>query len=86
MEKDSSDTDPVQSARDTVFAMENRTEKVADNHVDRLAGEAVAIDEYTVLTDVTIACDSCGQHHEFGAFLDNGGCNCCKESVLHKAG
>lgn len=76
VEKDSTPKDPIKSARDTVYAMENRTGKVAQNHLQRLADGEIAIADYDIFTEVTVSCSACGRHHEFGELLANGGCDC----------
>lgn len=71
--------DPIESARNTIFAMENRTEKLVENHVSRLGerpDEPFEIDGFDVFVDVTVACHSCGRHYDIGDLLESGGCNC----------
>lgn len=76
VQKERERKDPVQSARDTIFAMESRTEKVVDNHLARLQDGDFDLDGYDIFVDVTVACESCGRHHDVGALLDAGGCDC----------
>ncbi|WP_435102838.1 rod-determining factor RdfA [Halarchaeum sp. P4] len=75
-EKDPEPADRVASTQSTVGSLEARTEKIAANNLDRLAGEEVSLDGFDVIVTTHVTCDECGRRHEFGELLDAGGCEC----------
>jgi len=79
-EKDPEPADRVASTQNTVGSLEARTEKIAANNLERLAGEEVALDGFDVIVTTHVTCDACGRRHEFGELLANGGCQCQVEA------
>ncbi|MFB6078401.1 MAG: rod-determining factor RdfA [Halarchaeum sp.] len=80
-EKNPEPADRVASTQNTVGSLEARTEKIAANNLDRLAGDEVDIDGFDVIVTTHVTCDACGRRHEFGDLLDEGGCECQREEV-----
>jgi hypothetical protein len=63
--------------RDRIRALQNRTEVVTADALDRLAtADSLALEGFDVLVDVTVLCRECGAQHEVGSLLDAGGCSC----------
>lgn len=76
-EDEDDDADPVEDARATVFALQNRTVTVTDEIVQRLrANGDVDVGEFDVFVDVSVTCNDCGQHVGVGTLLDRGHCDC----------
>jgi hypothetical protein len=62
---------------DTVFALRNRTEAVTQNSLERLrATDAIALDEFDVLVDVSVTCAACGRVYDVDTLLADEGCPC----------
>lgn len=74
------DPDPEErreTSKQRIFALENRTEKVTADALEQLRnGDAIALEEFTVLVDTSITCMECGRQHEIDDLLANGGCRC----------
>ncbi|GGM61255.1 hypothetical protein J2752_001381 [Halarchaeum rubridurum] len=81
VEKNPEPADRVASTRNTVGSLETRTEKIAANNLERLAGEEVALDGFDVIVTTHVTCDECGRRHEFGDLLEAGGCDCRLDSA-----
>lgn len=83
--KSSTETDPAerrQRVADTVFALRNRTEAVTRGSLESLQNtDAVALEGFDVLVDVSVTCDSCGRVYDIGTLLDGGGCVCQGEGL-----
>lgn len=75
-EKNPEPADRIASTRNTVGSLEARTEKIAANNLDRLAGEEIDLDGFDVIVTTHVTCDECGRRHEFGDLLASGGCQC----------
>jgi len=76
-EDERDDEDRIESAVDTVFALQNRTAAVTDGTLSQLRdAEVMALGEFDVFVDVNVTCNECGRHHEVGALLERGGCDC----------
>lgn len=68
--------------RETIQRLESRLEAVTDNTVSRLdAAETLSIGEFSVLVDVQVFCDDCGQQYEISNLLAEGGCQCRPQTV-----
>jgi hypothetical protein len=66
-----------ESDRERVRALQRRTEVVTSDALERLRdADALAIDDFDVLVDVTVLCADCGRQHDVGSLLDDGGCPC----------
>lgn len=83
--KTPTDPDPAerrQRVADTVFALQNRTEAVTRGSLESLQNtDAVALEGFDVLVDVSVTCDSCGRVYDIGKLLDGGGCVCQHEGT-----
>jgi hypothetical protein len=75
-EKNPEPADRVASTQNTVGSLEARTEKIAANNLERLAGEEIELNGFDVIVTTHVTCDACGRRHEFGDLLTNGGCGC----------
>ena len=77
---DSSARERLEADRETIQRLQSRLEAVTENTVDRLAGkELVDIGSFTVLVDVQVFCEDCGEQYDVGELLDEGGCGCPPE-------
>ncbi|WP_435365546.1 rod-determining factor RdfA [Haloarchaeobius sp. DYHT-AS-18] len=70
------DGDPTDRAKDTLFALQSRTEAVTESTVDSLANSTLALDDFDVLVSVSVTCGECGRSYQVGDLLDRGGCTC----------
>ena len=71
------DEDRIESAEDTVFALQNRTAAVTDGTLAQLRdADAVALGEFDVFVDVNVTCRECGRNLDVATLLDRGGCEC----------
>ena len=71
------DEERIENAHDTLRALQNRTAAVTDDTVERLDRTgALSVGEYSVLVEVTVVCEDCGNHYTLGGLLDQGGCDC----------
>ncbi|WP_267643683.1 rod-determining factor RdfA [Haloarchaeobius amylolyticus] len=68
--------DPTDRAKDTLFALQSRTEAVTESTVDSLANSSLALDDFDVLVSVSVTCAACGRSYDVGELLDRGGCTC----------
>lgn len=69
--------DPTAAALEQIRALQNRTVRVTEDRVDRLRrGGHLEGGAYSVIVDLTVTCERCGDHHEVGALLESGGCAC----------
>ncbi|WP_135536945.1 MULTISPECIES: rod-determining factor RdfA [Halostella] len=76
-EQNRDDEERIESATNTVFALQNRTAAVTDGTLSQLRdAEVLALDEFDVFVDVNVTCEACGRHHEVGALIERGGCEC----------
>ena len=77
---DGSDRDRLEADRETVQRLQSRLEAVTENTVGRLASkELLEIGSFTVLVDVQVFCEDCGEQYDIGELLDEGGCRCPPE-------
>lgn len=73
----------VENARDTIRALQNRTAAVSEDTVDRLSrSDALSIGEFSVLVEVTVACEDCNSHYTIGEFLERGHCDCAESDPV----
>jgi hypothetical protein len=76
-EQNRDDDDRIDSATNTVFALQNRTAAVTDGTLSQLRdADVLALDEFDVFVDVNVTCEECGRHHEVGTLIERGGCEC----------
>ncbi|MCT9098423.1 rod-determining factor RdfA [Haloarchaeobius sp. HME9146] len=70
------DGDQTDRAKDTLFALQSRTEAVTESTVSSLASSSLALDDFDVLVSVSVTCGECGRSYQVGDLLDRGGCTC----------
>jgi hypothetical protein len=69
-----------EAAADTVAALGSRTEAVTRGALERLReDDAISLDGFDVLIDVSVTCDSCGRVTPVRRLLVDGGCACQTE-------
>lgn len=69
--------DPVETARERVFKMVTRAERVVENALESLASSGhVAAGSLAVTVDVQVGCEDCGAYDDVASFVDDGGCDC----------
>lgn len=69
--------DPTEAARERIFKMLTRAERVVENTFDGLAaGGHVTAGSLAVTVDVRVTCEDCGVHGDVSSFLARGGCDC----------
>jgi hypothetical protein len=62
---------------EAIFAMEARTEAVAESTLETLANRGdLALDGFDVTTSTRVACESCGRTYDVDELLRQGGCTC----------
>ncbi|MGQ4555482.1 rod-determining factor RdfA [Halobellus sp. GM3] len=78
--KERTPADRIESVRTTVQRLQSRLVAVAENNLDQLrnAGE-LSLGEFTVILDLQVLCEDCGESYSVTELLDRGGCEC--ESV-----
>ncbi|MCL9814039.1 rod-determining factor RdfA [Natranaeroarchaeum aerophilus] len=80
------DEERVESARDKIRALQNRTVAVTDDTIDRLdRSDVIDLGEYDVLVDVSIICSDCGRQYTAGDLLERGGCECQTDSAPERS-
>jgi hypothetical protein len=74
---DSSAADRLDRDRETIQRLQSRLEAVTDDTVGRLnTADSIDIGDFSVLVDVQVFCEDCGQQYEIGDLLEQGGCQC----------
>jgi len=69
--------DRLEADRETIQRLQSRLEAVSDDTIGRLdRAEELTIGSFSVLVDVQVFCDDCGQQYEIGELLTAGGCRC----------
>lgn len=65
-----------ETARNTVYALQNRTEVVTESTLETLQSAGVTdLEDAEVLVDLQIVCRNCGRSMDFESAID-GGCDC----------
>ena len=79
--KERSVDDRVKSVRTTIQRLQSRLVAVAENNLQQLrnTGE-LSLGEFTVILDVQVLCEDCGESYAITDLLDRGGCDCAMES------
>lgn len=66
-----------EKSKQRVFALENRTEKVTEDTLERLRKwDMLELEGFTVRVDVAVTCSNCGRQHTIDDLLESGGCQC----------
>jgi len=69
--------DRLEGDRETIQRLQSRLEAVSNDTISRLdRAEELTIGSFSVLVDVQVFCDDCGQQSEIGELLAAGGCQC----------
>lgn len=67
----------IDKERDLIRAVQNRSEAIVDDSITRLRnGNELEIDEFEVLINFRITCETCGTLHDVNDLLDAGKCDC----------
>jgi len=79
--KERSVDDRVKSVRTTIQRLQSRLVAVAENNLQQLrnTGE-LSLGEFTVILDVQVLCEDCGESYAITDLLDRGGCDCAMGS------
>lgn len=73
------DAERLESARSTVFGLQQRTQLVTEQTVSHLASnDQLTPEGYDVLVDVQAICRSCGRSYAVDELLEAGGCRACR--------
>lgn len=71
------DENPIESGQKLIQQLRNRTQSVTENKVDQLhSTDRIAADEFQVLVDVQVICETCSTQYDAVTFLERGGCDC----------
>lgn len=63
--------------RETIQRLQSRLEAVTDNTIGRLqTTNQLSVGQFTVLVDVQVFCEECGEQYEITELLDAGRCEC----------
>lgn len=66
-----------QTGKERIFALENRTETVTIDTLSQLIDhDALALEEFDVLVDVSVTCLHCHRQHTIDELIENEGCQC----------
>ena len=80
LEGPSNDTSPEERlAKDTdsIQRLSSRLAAVAEDTIDRHASSgAIESESVSVLIDVNVLCEACGEQYDVTTFLEEGGCDC----------
>lgn len=69
--------DRLEADRETIQRLQSRLEAVTDDTIGRLnTADSIDIGDFSVLVDVQVFCEECGQQYEIGELLTRGGCQC----------
>ncbi|ATW86854.1 hypothetical protein halTADL_0031 [Halohasta litchfieldiae] len=76
-ENQTSAADRLDRDRETIQRLQSRLEAVTDDTIGRLnTADSIDIGDFSVLVDVQVFCEECGQQYEIGELLTRGGCQC----------
>lgn len=77
-----SDEERLERTEEKLGALQNRTEAVTSDNVDRLKRTGILeIGEFNVNVSVTVTCENCFQEYTIRELLENGSCDCQTEST-----
>ncbi|WP_338004804.1 rod-determining factor RdfA [Natronoglomus mannanivorans] len=72
-----------QTGKERIFALENRTETVTVDTLSQLVDhDALALEEFDVLVDVSVTCLHCHRQHTIDELIENEGCQCRQSQNL----
>jgi len=62
---------------DSVQRLASRLGAVTEDTIDRFSdGELLSDEETSVIVDVTVLCEACGEQYDGATYLESGGCGC----------
>ena len=71
------DDDRLERRGSTLYALQNRTETVTRETLRSLRdGGELDLDEFDVIVDVRVVCESCGRSRELATLIEEQGCDC----------
>lgn len=69
-----------ESAIETIQRLRGRTTAVTEQTVSNLENnDVISVGEFSVLNDLQVLCEGCGQSYGVAPFLEQGGCECQSE-------
>ncbi|XVH31638.1 rod-determining factor RdfA [Haloferacaceae archaeon DSL9] len=72
--------------RETIQRLESRLEAVADNTLDRLRStDQLSLGQFSVLVDVRVLCEDCGEQYDVSELLDAGQCACYESGEFDRS-
>ncbi|RBI59662.1 hypothetical protein DMJ13_21225 [halophilic archaeon] len=72
----------IEKEQNRVNSLQNRAEAVITDSVSRLRDESkLSLDNFEVLVNFRVTCESCGTLHDASTLLAEGGCSC--QTTLH---
>lgn len=72
-----SPADKLEDAVDVVQQLQGRTTAVTEQKIQTLKNnDLVSVDEFSVLNDLQVICESCGRSYDATSFFEQGGCSC----------
>lgn len=74
------DTDPVETATESLQRLRSRSAQVTESRVTQLRDSGhLALGEARVTVDVRVLCEDCGSQFDIGELLARQGCNCSED-------
>lgn len=71
------DVDQLEAAIGTINRLQARLEAVASDRLSRLCDkDSISLGEFTVIVNVEVICEDCGQQRAMADLLAGGSCNC----------
>lgn len=83
--KDQSSGDRIENVQQTIQRLQSRLVAVIDNNLEQLrATDRLTLGEFTVLVDVQVLCEECGESYSVTELLTRKGCECQQELVTNE--
>lgn len=80
-EAQTTDSNRIEKAAQTVQRLKNRLAVVATNTLETLRSTGrIALGDFDVSVDVRVFCRDCGEQYDVRGLLESGGCNCERET------
>jgi hypothetical protein len=75
--KEPAETDRLATAQDTIERLKSRTSAVTERSLEQLRnGDDIVLDDFTVVTEVSVTCSECGAWKPVSELLEDDGCEC----------
>ncbi|WP_416841735.1 rod-determining factor RdfA [Haloferax sp. DFSO52] len=72
-----SDEEKIEKDLESIHRLVTRTLSVTEERIEKLRDtNRIDVEEFEVLLDMTILCQSCGAHYSVSQFFDERGCEC----------